>query len=94
MKIHAVNMIVGGIPTDKRKKINVTLLLVQAKDNLEALIVAAKGYASHSNFAEYSFLYRNEFEEGPITWAYQTWERSDLDDVILISGKELMRFTE
>lgn len=94
MKIHAVNMIVGGIPTDKRKKIHVTLLLVQAINNLEALIVAAKGYASHSNFEEYSFVYRNEFEDGPITWTYQTWERSDLDNVMLISGKELMRFTE
>jgi hypothetical protein len=93
MKIHAVNMIVGGIPTDKRKKISVTLLLVQARDKDHALQVAAQGYVSHSNFAEYSFLYRNEFEDGPITWTYQTWERDDLDGIVPISGEQILGVT-
>ena len=92
MKIHAVNMIVGGIPTDKRKKIHVTLLLVQARDEKHALQVAAQGYASYDDFAKRSFLYRNEFEDGPITWAYQSWERDDLQ-FTPVSGQEILGVT-
>jgi len=90
MKIHAINMIVGGIPTDKRKKINVTVLLVQARDKDHAYQVAAQGFAHYDDFAKHSFLYRNEFEEGPITWAYQTWERNDLDGIESYSGEEIL----
>jgi len=90
MKIHAVNMIVGGIPTDKRKKISVAMLLVQARDEKHALEVAAQGYASYDDFAKRSFLYRNEFDGGPITWAYQTWERSDMDGITPLSGEEIL----
>jgi hypothetical protein len=90
MKIHAVNVIVGGIPADKRKKISVTLVLVQARDKEHALQVAARGFSTHDNFADYSFMYRNEFDEGPITWTYQTWERFDMDGITPLSGEEIL----
>jgi hypothetical protein len=54
--------------------------------------VAAQGYASYDDFAKRSFLYRNEFEDGPITWAYQTWERDDLQ-FTPVSGQEILGVT-
>ena len=46
MKLHAVNVVEGGIPTDKRKKVSVRIVLVQARDKEHALEEAAKGFAS------------------------------------------------
>jgi hypothetical protein len=94
MKLHAVNVVEGGIPTDKRKKVSVRIVLVQARDKEHALEQAAKGFASRTNFLAYSFLYRNEFEDGPIDWAFQTWERSDFDDVVMRTGSEILEGVE
>jgi hypothetical protein len=90
MKLHAVNVVEGGIPTDKRKKVSVRIVLVQARDKEHALEEAAKGFASRTNFLAYSFFYRNEFEDGPIDWAFQTWERYDFDDVVMRTGSEIL----
>jgi len=94
MKLHAVNVVEGGIPTDKRKKVSVRVVLVQARDKEHALKEAARGFASRTDFSTYSFLYRNEFEDGPIDWAFQTWERSDLDDVVMRTGSEILEEVE
>ena len=93
MQIHAVNVIVGGIPTDKRKKVHVKVVLVRAIDKGHALQKAAQGFSTHSNFDDYTFIYRNEFDDtdGPILWNFQTWERTDLDDVQLFSGSEILK---
>jgi hypothetical protein len=92
MQIHAVNVIVGGIPTDKRKKVHVKIVLVRAIDKGHALQKAAQGFSTHSNFADYAFIYRNEFDDtdGPILWNFQTWERADFDDVQLLTGSEIL----
>ena len=93
MQIHAVNVIVGGIPTDKRKKVHGNIVLVRAIDKGHALQKAAQGFSTHSNFDDYTFIYRNEFDDtdGPILWNFQTWERTDLDDVQLFSGSEILK---
>ena len=92
MNIHVVNVVVGGIPADKRKKITVKMVLVLATDKQHALQEAAKGFSHWSNFDEFSFFYRNEFEreELPITWNFQTWDRNDFADVKLLTGAELL----
>jgi len=92
MQIHAVNVIVGGIPSDKRKKVHVKIVLVRAIDKGHALQKAAQGFSTHSNFADYAFIYRNEFDDtdGPILWNFQTWERADFDDVQLLTGSEIL----
>jgi len=92
MQIHAVNVIVGGIPSDKRKKVHVKIVLVQAIDRGHALQKAAQGFSTHSNFDDYTFIYRNEFDDtdGPILWNFQTWERADFDDVQLLTGSEIL----
>jgi hypothetical protein len=92
MQIHAVNVIVGGIPTDKRKKVNVKIVLVRAIDKGHALQKAALGFSTYSNFGDYAFIYRNEFDDtdGPIIWNFQTWERTDFDDVQLFTGSEIL----
>ena len=92
MQIHAVNVIVGGIPTDKRKKVHVKIVLVRAIDKGHALQKAAQGFSTHSNFDDYTFIYRNEFDDtdGPILWNFQTWERADFDDVQLLTGSEIL----
>jgi predicted lactoylglutathione lyase len=92
MQIHAVNVIVGGIPTDKRKKVHVKIVLVRAIDKVHALQKAAQGFSTHSNFDDYTFIYRNEFDDtdGPILWNFQTWERADFDDVQLLTGSEIL----
>jgi hypothetical protein len=92
MNMHAVNVIVGGIPTDKRKKVTVKIVLVLANDKDHALQVAARGFATYSNFADYAFIYRNEFDQadGPIVWNFQTWERSDFDNLQLLAGAEIL----
>lgn len=92
MKLHAVNVIVGGIPTDKRKKVSVQVVLVLADDRQHALQQAARGFSTYSNFAEYAFTYRNEFDltDGPLTWIFQTWERSDFDNIQLLAGAEIL----
>jgi hypothetical protein len=94
MKLHAVNVVEGGIPTDKRKKVSVRIVLVQARDKEHAMEEAARGFASRDNFLAYSFFYRNEFEDGPIDWAFQTWERSDFDDVVMRTGSEILEEVE
>ena len=92
MQIHAVNVIVGGIPSDKRKKVHVKIVLVRAIDKVHALQKAAQGFSTHSNFDDYTFIYRNEFDDtdGPILWNFQTWERADFDDVQLLTGSEIL----
>jgi hypothetical protein len=92
MQIHAVNVIVGGIPSDKRKKVHVKIVLVRAIDKGHALQKADQGFSTHSNFADYAFIYRNEFDDtdGPILWNFQTWERADFDDVQLLTGSEIL----
>ena len=94
MKLHAVNVVEGGIPTDKRKKVSVRIVLVQARDKEHAMEEAARGFASRDNFLAYSFFYRNEFEDGPIDWAFQTWERSDFDDVVMRTVSEILEEVE
>jgi len=94
MKMHAVNVIVGGIPADKRKKVSVKIVLVQAHDKEHAMQRAAQGFFTHDNFADYSFIYRNEFDDtdGPITWNFQTWERTDFDGVEMLSGRDILEW--
>ena len=94
MKMHAVNVIVGGIPTDKRKKVSVKIVLVQAHDKEHAMQRAAQGFFTHDNFADYACVYRNEFDDtdGPITWNFQTWERTDFDDVEMLSGRDILEW--
>lgn len=80
MALHTVNVI-DPLPEDKRKKLNVRVMVVQADSEAEAVQRVADECASSAHYAKCRIQHRADHgRDAVLTWAYQTWERSDSPD--------------
>lgn len=80
MALHTVNVI-DPLHDDKRKKLNVRAVVVQADSEAEAMQRVADECASMGSYAKCRIVHRADHgRDAVLTWAYQTWERDQFPE--------------